>query len=126
MTDDTSGQRPLEQLPPPDLTGLRMVVHTADSGDRSLEVSFFLNVQQKLTTDNYDAALGDAVLRHAHARGHMPIGPILTTERKATAADVDERMEHPSHGFQRLSLRVEATNGNLLLVTGECELGLSV
>ncbi len=61
---------------PPELTRLVKRVHTSESGTRTLTVAFLVSTQQLLLED-FEAAAHDAVLRHAHADGHMPVGPIL-------------------------------------------------
>lgn len=61
---------------PPELTRLVKQVRTNAYGTRTLTVSFLVSTQQMLMGD-FESAAHDAVLRHAHADGHMPVGPIF-------------------------------------------------
>lgn len=71
-------------LPPPELTRLVKTVRTSETGTRTLTVSFLVSTQQLLLED-FEAAAHDAVLRHAHADGHMPVGPILVRTEEAVS-----------------------------------------
>ncbi len=139
---------------PPELTRLVKTVHTSDSGTRTLTVSFLVNSQQLLMED-FEAAAHDAVLRHAHADGHMPIGPILIRtevaeshqlgktcplcEGKGWLFEQDEKdcpdcdggkIKPPAQkGFQSIEeLQVENAimMGDLVQVHADVELGLSL
>jgi hypothetical protein len=122
MTDTASEPPPL-----PDLTRLMMVVHTSDSGQRTLAVSFLVNVQQTLMPE-FEAAAHDAVLRHAHARGYMPVGPILIMTETFDPAELGVGTPGAPvlRSFEELSLKVEATAGNIVKVSADVELGLSL
>lgn len=71
----------------PELTRLEMNVVTSESGARLLTVSFLVNTRQLLMED-FDAAAHDAALRHAHAAGHMPVGPFIITTEPAESAQL--------------------------------------
>lgn len=78
--------------PPPQLTRLVKKVHTTESGTRVFTASFLVNTQQILMED-FEAAAHDAVLRHAHADGHMPVGPILVTTEEAVSEQLGKTCE---------------------------------
>lgn len=121
MNDTTSERKP------PELTRLKMDVHTSDSGQRTLVVSFLVHVMQTLIED-FDAAAHDAVLLHAHARGYMPVGPILIMTETFDPAElgVGTPDEPIVRSMEDLKLKVEATNGNIVKVMADVELGLSL
>lgn len=109
------------------LTRLRVEVHTRDDGSRSLTVSFLVNKQQ-LLLDDFEAAAHDAVLRTAHNRGHMPIGPILIR-----VEDVEPEEQKPLEegkpmlrSLEEIALDSAIRNGDIAQVIGEVELGLSL
>lgn len=138
---------------PPELTRLVKRVRTGESGARSLTVSFLVSTQQLLMED-FEAAAHDAVLRHAHADGHMPVGPILITTEAAESSQLgttcplcegkgwlfeqDEqdcpdctagRIKKEQSGFRSMDeLAVENAimMGDLIQVHGTVELGLSL
>lgn len=122
MPDDAAGMRT-----PPDLTRLQMTVHTSDSGQRTLAVSFLVNVRQTLMED-FEAAAHDAVLMHAHAAGHMPVGPILILTEPFDAAELGVGTPDApiARTYDDLKLKVEATAGNIVKVMADVELGLSL
>lgn len=122
MTDAVS-----EPRQPPELTRLQMDVHTSDTGTRTLTASFLVNVQQTLLPD-FEAAAHDAVLLHAHKAGHMPIGPILIRTETFDPAElgVGTPEEPIKRTYEDLMLKVEATNGNIVKVLADVELGLSL
>lgn len=121
--DDTAGM----PRTPPDLTRLQMDVHTSDSGARTLAVSFLVNVQQTLLPD-FEAAAHDAVLLHAHAAGHMPVGPILIMTETFDPAELGVGTPDApiARTYDDLKLKVEATAGNIIKVMADVELGLSL
>ena len=152
MTDeeDTVGFLP----PPPELTRLRKQVHTRDDGSRSLTVSFLVNTQQLLLAD-FEAAAHDAMLRHAHADGHMPVGPFLITTEPASSEQLghpclvcegrgeflgdkctaegcvngnvkDEQHAGRLKSIDELQIENAILMGDLVQVTGTVELGLSL
>lgn len=77
---------------PPELTRLVKRVHTSPSGVRTLTVAFLVSTQQLLLED-FEAAAHDAVLRHAHADGHMPVGPILIRTQPAESEQLGVECE---------------------------------
>lgn len=110
-----------------DLTRFQMEVHTSDSGYRTLTASFLVNVRQTLVED-FDAACHDEFLRRFHAAGHMPVGPILIMTETFDPAELGVgTLETPvMRSFDDLALKVEATAGNIVKVTADVELGLSL
>lgn len=74
---------------PPELTRLVKRVQTSPAGQRVLTVSFLVSTQQLLLED-FEAAAHDAVLRHAHADGHMPVGPILIRTEEAVSEQMGQ------------------------------------
>lgn len=123
MPDDTVGVPPT----PPNLTHLKMTVHTSDSGSRTLTVSFLVNVRQTMH-EEFDAQVNDAVLLHAHAAGHMPVGPMFYTvdpwqpeEQKAL-----KEGDTIAHSIEDTMLEIEARLGNICQVSADLELGLSL
>lgn len=77
---------------PPELTRLVKRVQTSPAGQRVLTVSFLVSTQQLLLED-FEAAAHDAVLRHAHADGHMPVGPILIRTEEAVSEQLGKTCE---------------------------------
>lgn len=111
----------------PELTRLSMAVHTADSGARTLTVSFLVHTSQLLLED-FEAAAHDAVLKHAHAAGHMPVGPILITTEPASVVEQKSLEEgRPMlRSFDEMALDNAIRAGDLVQVKASVELGLSL
>lgn len=114
----------------PELTRLAMTVHTSDSGAQSLTVSFLVHTSQLLLED-FEAAAHDAVLKHAHAAGHMPVGPILITTEPATIPArkplaEGSRMLGPVLSFDEMAVDNAIRAGDLVQVKASVELGLSL
>jgi hypothetical protein len=114
-----------ETAGPPPLTKLRLQVHTSDSGARTLAVSFLVNAQQLLLED-FEAAAHDAVLRHAHAAGHVPVGPILIRTEPWYPPKLEPGKTRLVRDFEELALENEALQGNIVEVKADVELGLSL
>lgn len=139
---------------PPELTRLVKRVRTGETGARSLTVSFLVSTQQLLMAD-FEAAAHDAVLRHAHADGHMPVGPILVTTEVAessqlgmlcplcdgkgwlfeqdeqdcpdcTAGRIKKAEQYGFRSMDELQIENAIMMGDLIQVHGTVELGLSI
>ena len=139
---------------PPELTRLVKQVHSTPSGARTLTVSFLVSTQQTLMED-FDAAVHDAVLAHAHADGHLPVGPILHRLAPATssqlgadcalcdgkgwlfepgstdcpdcdAGKVGKQPPGTWSTFEELEIENRIMMGDLIQVTASVELGLSL
>ena len=109
-----------------ELTRFTMEVHTSDSGARTLTASFLVNVRQTLL-EGFEAMCHDEFLTRFHAAGHMPVGPILIMTETFDPAELGVgTWENPvMRTFDDLALKVEATNGNIVKVMADVELGLS-
>lgn len=110
----------------PQLTRFSMEVRTRDDGTRLLVASFLLNAQQLLLED-FDAAVNDAVLRHAHAAGHMPVGPMMVSTAPAQVSSERGTPEKPVlRAIEDLQIDNAVMMGDLVRVFAEVELGLSL
>lgn len=110
----------------PQLTHLEMTVHTSDSGARTLTASFLVNTRQ-LMLEDFEAAAHDAVLKHAHHAGHMPVGPILIrTEPWGPPEQGPLKEGEPMINLEEMALRSEGRGGNIVQVLADVELGLSL
>lgn len=111
----------------PQLTQLSLEVHTSDSGARSLAVSFLVSVQDTLRED-FEAAAHNAVLAHAHHNGHMPIGPILILTETWTPPEQAPLKEGKTlmRSFDDFALEQQGLAGNIVKVSADVELGLSL
>lgn len=109
------------------LTRLKVEVHTRDDGSRSLTVSFLVNKQQLLIED-FEAAAHDTILRVAHNRGHMPIGPILIRVEECEPVEQKplEEGKPMLRSFEDYALDAAIMRGDIAQVIGEVELGLSL
>lgn len=139
---------------PPELTRLVKTVHTSESGVRTLTVSFLVNTQQLLLED-FEAAAHDAVLKHAHHDGHLPVGPVLIRTEEAVSEQMgklcplcdgkgwlfeQDEMDCPDcergrikpepktgmRGIEELQIENAIMMGNLVQVHADVELGLSL
>lgn len=110
----------------PQLTRLLMTVHESNSGARSLTVSFLVNARDLLRGD-FEEAAHDAVLRHAHAKGHMPIGPILVRTEPAKYEQPKVVEGKPMmRSMEDAQLDIAIQQGNIVQVMADVELGLSL
>lgn len=108
------------------LTLLTVDVHTREDGSRSAGVSFLVNVRQTLMPD-FEAAAHDTVLRVLHRRGLMPVGPLLVLTDTLTREDLDDMIgDRGASSMEALGLAVETTNGNIVKVSADVELGVSL
>lgn len=111
---------------PPPLTRLEMIVHTSDGGQRTLTVSFLVNARDLLLED-FEEAAHDAVLRHAHANGHMPVGPILIRTEPAKYEQPKVVEGRPMmRSLDDLQLDMAIQQGDIVKVMADVELGLSL
>lgn len=109
----------------PELTRLRLQVHTSDTGSRTLTVSWLANTQQLLLED-FEAAAVDAALASAHAAGHMPVGPMFVQTEAAEHKQEPLKEGKPLlRSFEDMAIDNAIMLGNLVLVTCSVELGLS-
>lgn len=112
---------------PPELTHLKLTVHTSDSGARTLTVSFLVNVRQTLD-EEFEKQVHDAVLLHAHAAGHMPVGPLFHTVDPWQPEEQSALVEGKPlwRSMEEMALEAEARAGNICEVKADVELGLSL
>jgi hypothetical protein len=111
----------------PDLTRLQLTVHeTPDSSTRTLTVSWLANTQQLLLED-FEAACIDAALKHAHAAGHMPVGPMWVATEQAVYEQKPLVEGRPmARSIEDMQIDHAMMAGDLVQVRCSVELGLSL